>query len=70
MTPWLFIEHGAQKTWVRAFIPDWIKTVADLVGYLKHGGQVDAYKLDLPDHPRYSTRIAGFTVIANVSESR
>lgn len=70
MKPWLFIEHGPQKTWIRAFIPDGIKTVMDLVGYLKRGGQVEAYKLDLPDRPRYSTRIVGSTVIANLADAR
>jgi hypothetical protein len=63
---WLWIEHGPNRTWTRAQVPDRITTPRDLVGYLQRGGRVESLWMDIPDRARYTPRVVGMSVIAKL----
>lgn len=65
---WLFIEHGNHRTWTRAFIPNSVSTVRDLLNYLQRGGQVRSDWMDVPERAKFISRVLGQTVIANLIE--
>lgn len=67
---WLFVEHGRNKTWTRAQVPDRMATPRDLVGYLQRGGRVVSSWMDIPDRARFTSRAIGMTVIATLAEMR
>ena len=46
---WLFIEHGRNNTWTRAFVPNGVKTVRDMITYLQRGGKVISDWMDIPE---------------------
>ncbi|MCI0551301.1 MAG: hypothetical protein L0287_10120 [Anaerolineae bacterium] len=67
---WLFVEHGKQRTWTRAFVPASVATVRDLINYLQRGGQVRSDWMDVPERAKYSARAVSQTVIATLQEAR
>ncbi|RPJ29168.1 MAG: hypothetical protein EHM33_02000 [Chloroflexi bacterium] len=65
---WLFIEHGRNNTWTRAFVPNGVKTVRDMIGYLQRGGKVLSDWMDIPERAKFIPRAAGMTVLARLVE--
>lgn len=65
---WLFVVWNRGQTWTRALIPVGVRTPRELVDYLRHGGEVDPYKLELPPHARFVPRVIGMTVLAQLVE--
>jgi hypothetical protein len=73
---WLFVVHGTGNTWTRADVPQGIKSVRDLVGYLQRGGRITSPWIQLPERARFTPRVlgsetsqpAGMTVLAQLAE--
>ena len=63
---WLFLEHGKEKTWTRAFVPRGVHTVKELISYLGRGGKVESDWMEVPERAHFQPRAAGLTVIARL----